>query len=137
MTATLASDTFRQVRLITLGEGQNGESIIFRLEKGGYYRKYIFSLIINFILDHVYYVYFLYYILWTIALSNKTLLIFFDEQWIINDTILIVGLFWFVYILLGWLLHFVLGPTLAGKKVHIFTNHPTSSKEKPNRNNYR
>lgn len=56
MTATLASDTFRQVRLLTLNEGHNGESTIFRLEKGIFflnvlYMLYFFPQIINLILN--------------------------------------------------------------------------------------
>lgn len=37
----------------------------------------------------------------------------------------------------GWLLHFVLGPSLADKNVRLFTNHPEDSKSGPNRQRYR
>jgi len=36
----------------------------------------------------------------------------------------------------GWTLHFVLGPSLADKKVRIFVNHPTDPKAGPNRSAY-
>lgn len=37
----------------------------------------------------------------------------------------------------GWTLQFVLGPSLADKKVRIFTNHPMDPKSGPSRNTYR
>jgi len=38
---------------------------------------------------------------------------------------------------IGWTLHFVLGPSLADKRVRIFVNHPTDPKSGPNRSAYR
>ena len=40
-------------------------------------------------------------------------------------------------LLTGWTLHFVLGPSLAGKHVRIFVNHPEEAKSGPNRQNFR
>jgi len=37
----------------------------------------------------------------------------------------------------GWLLHFVLGPSLADKNVRLFTNHPQEAKLGSNRQRYR
>lgn len=37
----------------------------------------------------------------------------------------------------GWTLHFVLGPSLATKNVRLFTNHPVSGKDGPNRHQFR
>ena len=37
----------------------------------------------------------------------------------------------------GWTLHFVLGPSLADKRVRIFVNHPAEAQAGPNRHTYR
>ncbi|XP_014676824.1 PREDICTED: glycogen debranching enzyme-like [Priapulus caudatus] len=37
----------------------------------------------------------------------------------------------------GWTLHFQLGPSLLGKKVHVFTNHPASASAEFDRGEYR
>ncbi|ELU10759.1 hypothetical protein CAPTEDRAFT_167427 [Capitella teleta] len=37
----------------------------------------------------------------------------------------------------GWHLHFVLGPSLAGKDIRLFTNHPSDPKAGPNRSLFR
>lgn len=39
----------------------------------------------------------------------------------------------FLNLVTGWTLHFVLGPSLADKKVRTFVNHPTDPKAGPNR----
>ena len=37
---------------------------------------------------------------------------------------------------LGWLLHFVLGPSLADKTVRLFVNHPMNAKSGPTKDTY-